>query len=783
VKTGRCLSRLLLSWCGVVSCLAGFPAYGSVEPPPTSPPDVHFVLLRLDPTTLDVLHAYAYSQPYRKILRPEGTWVLGDLFIDVEDWGDFGSIELKSRLTGQPALRSSLDYQLPPVLEWPTPAEEVPFARGATAPDTDQFSWQPVSTRLTSAQAHLAWDSVRDLDLVGMIASQGSYGVLVIQFAWSIPPETTDILLYTRPVAPPDAAVLRLDWPRSLVTEWVRTTPVVTVHNFGDTPDSFDVEARILSDGVVVHESTRGVTDLPADASTSLSFDPFLPQGPGPLTLEARLVGPGGGSWSDTFADDDTLAGTTGLTALPVFRPIGSLRRPGSVPAGGQMIDFDGDGDLDVIKLYSEPYFIQNDGTGHFTGILHGINAGFHGSAPRDAIGADFTGDGLKDVLLSYYNRYPILLRGDGTGGFEEITQSAGLTPYTSTISLQAFDLEGDGDQDVILRLAGSPAATVVMVNDGYGHFVDGTAGTGLADATAGSEWITVGDIDGDTLPDLVMANWIPSVVYRNQGGGTYARMEILGSDMHTRMAALLDHDGDGLQDILLARNYPNQPQLFRQGPGFTFTDVTAQTPGLRDSFWAEAADLDGDGRQDLLLDLSILINRGGAFEYHPELLLDLGENFSPGVSSGRWLSGHFFDIDGDGDLDIYSLNVVYENQGLPAPPVPARVDLRPGQARDSVSARSRGLITVALFGSADLDAGDVDPSTLSFGPGGAGLDHASSLRLIDLDRDGIEDLLLQFRVDDAGLASAPGEACLEGATHGGVRFRGCGSLTLMGPD
>jgi len=776
MRAGRGRVRYVLAGLGVLLGLTGSAVPGPVEPSAATPPEVDFALLRLDPLTLEVLHAYAFSQPFRKILQPEGTWAYGDLFLELENRGDFGTLELTSRLTGRVVFTSSVDYQLPTVLAWPTSAEEVPFARGATAPDADRFDWFNHWTRLNATDAHLAWDSVRDLDLVATIASKGPYGVLVFQFAYAIPPWSVDVLVYTRPHAPPDAAVLRLDWPRSTVTGWVRTTPEVSVHNFGDEPASFDVEARILSDGVVVHESRRSVAELAADTTMPLAFDPFFPRGPGPLTFEARLRRPGGGVWTDTFADDDAAAQATAVTTLPVFRPISSRRHAGSVPTRGEMLDFDGDGDVDVIQPWPGPSFFQNDGTGRFKVILHGIDAAFHGATPRNAIAADFTGDGLRDVLLAYWQEYPILLQGDGTGGFGEITQSAGLTPYASTIGLQTFDLEGDGDRDLLLRLYGSPPVTVVLVNDGYGRFVDGTAGTGLEDATTGTEWMTVGDVNGDALPDLVMANWgLPSVAYLNHGGGSFSRMEILGPEKYSRMTTLLDYDGDGLQDILLVRNSGNM--LFRQGPGFAFEDVTSQAGDLLKSFRGEAADIDLDGRPDLLLDLKLVLNTGGSFEHHPELLLDLGEHLS-----GALTSGHFFDIDGDGDQDIYSTDVVLENQGLPATPVPARVDLRPGQARNAVAASSRGLIAVALFGSAGLAAGDVDPATLSFGPFGAGLDHASSLRLTDLDRDGIDDLLLQFRVDDAGLASAQGEACLEGATTAGARFRGCGSLALTGP-
>lgn len=774
--------RVVLAGFGTLLFLLGSPASGTGGPPPETPPNVTFVLLRLDRLTHEVWNAYRFSQPWRKILQPEGTSAVADLFLDFKSPNDFGYTELRSRLTGQVAFRATAVWSGKGRMEWPSQAEEIAFARGAVSPETDLFGWFNLYTSMNESEARLVWESVRDLEPVASIAAQGPYGVVVFDHLFSVPwwrdipssvPPEIEVLVYSRPTAPRDACVLRLEWPRNVVTSWVRTVPEVSVHNFSDEPIAFDVETRILSAGRVIHESTRGVTDLPADASATLSFDPFFPRCAGHLAFQARLRRANGGAWTDAFPDNDAVEMPTILTSLPVFRPVSSFRHPGPVPPGGQMLDFDGDGDLDVIRHGFAPRFLQNDGTGRFTDISARVPASVH-THSRSAIAADLTGDGLRDVLLVYFEKYPILLQGDGTGGFQEITQQAGLTGYTSTVGLDALDLEGDGDQDLILRRTGAPGTAIVLLNDGYGHFIDGRGGSGFEDVTASTQRITVGDIDGDALPDLVMANWgVFSAVYRNQGGGSFQRMEVLGSENYSRMAALIDYDGDGLLDILLARNYGNR--LFRQGQGFTFEDVTSQAGDILSSFWADVADIDEDGRPDLLLDLQPVLNVGGSFESHPELLVDLGEHLSGTGSSGRIL-----DIDGDGDLDIYSA-VVFENQGLPGTPVSVRLDPRPGQTRNAVAASARGLITVALFGSEELDVRDIDPASLVFGPGCAGLDPSASLRQVDLDRDGMIDLIGKFRLDEAGLASGGPAACLEGATRGGVRFRGCGNVGVVG--
>src|SRR6266566_1554463 len=64
-------------------------------------------------------------------------------------------------------------------------------------------------------------------------------------------------------------------------------------------------------------------------------------------------------------------------------------------------------------------------------------------------------------------------------------------------------DVDGDGDQDLVLVALGGPNA--VFVNDGKGHFTEQTRG--LSD-TAGSMTVAVADVDGDGDLDLYIANY-----------------------------------------------------------------------------------------------------------------------------------------------------------------------------------------------------------------------------------------------------------------------------------
>ena len=105
-------------------------------------------------------------------------------------------------------------------------------------------------------------------------------------------------------------------------------------------------------------------------------------------------------------------------------------------------------------------------------------------------------------------------------------------------------------------------------------------------------------------------------------------------------------------------------------------------------------------------------------------------------------------------------------------------IDVKPGSATNPVNLRSRGVLPVALLGSASFLVADVDASTLVFGPSAASPSGDPAFE--DVNADGFVDLVLHFRTLETGIAVGDTQACLIGATLGGRDFRGCDAVRVV---
>jgi hypothetical protein len=109
-------------------------------------------------------------------------------------------------------------------------------------------------------------------------------------------------------------------------------------------------------------------------------------------------------------------------------------------------------------------------------------------------------------------------------------------------------------------------------------------------------------------------------------------------------------------------------------------------------------------------------------------------------------------------------------------------VDVMPGSEHNPIKPGRPGMVPVVLFGAQDFDVMEVDPDTLYFGPELAVLpEHGRDSSMVDVDGDGLLDLLTHFPAQACGIDYADEVACLGGELIGGPAFEGCDVVTPVG--
>lgn len=276
---------------------------------------------------------------------------------------------------------------------------------------------------------------------------------------------------------------------------------------------------------------------------------------------------------------------------------------------------------------------------------------------------ADVDGDRDPDLFVGFDGQPNRLYRNDA-GVFTDVAAASGLAVARPTRAAAFGDLDADGDPDLVLGFTPGPAGSVLrLYRNDRGVFSDHTATAGLAVPTGAVRQLAWVDADGDGDLDLFVGfRDRANAFYRNVGGRFTDVAGALGiaDPRRTVGAVWFDYDEDGDLDLAVANMDGDANALYRND-GVRFTDV-AEAAGVA---WGGrtprnpahgtvrvcAADLDGDGRFDLLAanygPLGFLRNRGaGRFE-------DAAAPWGLAIDS-RYDACAPADVDHDGHLDLY---------------------------------------------------------------------------------------------------------------------------------
>ena len=106
-------------------------------------------------------------------------------------------------------------------------------------------------------------------------------------------------------------------------------------------------------------------------------------------------------------------------------------------------------------------------------------------------------------------------------------------------------------------------------------------------------------------------------------------------------------------------------------------------------------------------------------------------------------------------------------------------IDIKPDSDPNGINPRSKGVIPVAVLGSIDFDATQIDSSKVAFGPGKASAVHDGHVE--DVNGDFFDDMVFHFSTQETGIACGDTDAALTGETFGGDSITGTDAVKTAG--
>lgn len=263
-------------------------------------------------------------------------------------------------------------------------------------------------------------------------------------------------------------------------------------------------------------------------------------------------------------------------------------------------------------------------------------------------------------VNLTAYSAQPFIVTFEGGGlAFEgkKDFETIGF-PYSVSIG----DIDGDGKPDLVVMNPFSNTVSSVLRNTS----ISGTVSfSPRVDFTTGVQprSVSIGEIDGDGKPDLVVANALSNTLSILRNISTSGTISLSPKvDFATGTGPLTtdigDLDGDGKPDLAVANSNDNTMSVLRNTstPGtVSFSTKVDFITGVGPSS-VSIGDLDGDDNPDLAVaniignTVSIFrnISTSSTISFSPKV------DFTTGTRPQTLCIG---DIDGDGKLDLATAN------------------------------------------------------------------------------------------------------------------------------
>jgi hypothetical protein len=333
---------------------------------------------------------------------------------------------------------------------------------------------------------------------------------------------------------------------------------------------------------------------------------------------------------------------------------------PESMSGGVAMLDYDGDGWLDLFFVNgaalrdpmrptdvpdkSDPAFwnrlYRNNRDGTFTDVTEKAGLQGHSYGMGVAVG-DYDNDGFPDLYVTNLGSN-ILYHNNRDGTFSDVTQTAGVALGGWSVGACFVDFDRDGRLDLMVTRyldwdfsknvpcgdsrpgyraychpdLFAPVSHALFRNNGDGTFTDVSKAAGIAAHPGKGLGVAINDFNQNGWPDIVVANdSFPQQLFRNNGDGTFTESGFdlgMAYDADGKTFAgmgvdFADYDDDGWPDIFINALARQRYALFRNQGGKAFDYASGSTGlgaiSLTHSGWgARFFDYDNDGHKDLFV-------------------------------------------------------------------------------------------------------------------------------------------------------------------------------------